>query len=383
MQGSFKAKRKVLLKQKASDYDCEICYHPGKANVVADTLSRKERVKPKRVRAMNRTLQSSIKDRILAAQKEAVDEFARLQKGVVCFGKKENLAPRFVRPFEIVEKVVPVAYRLDLPEELNGVHDTFHMIRDVSYKLDRPEELSIVHSMFHVSNLKKCHADEPLAVPLDGLHFDDKLHFVEEPVEIVDREVKRLKRSRIPLVKVQWNSKRGPEFTWEREDQFRKKYPHLFARSASTSNDSREHQRHEDTISHVFDHGEVHAVFCCDVFGLTINFVYSKLSGLPPPKEIMDPLKRSTWFEQLPLKYGFVFRQRHSVVEYEPRMFDVRFRLLHNPYAADRVFLEWSLQLGVYVSISFFYQEYRHSTSDLSDTLDLEVLGLDHVWQEK
>nr|GFD24153.1 putative reverse transcriptase domain-containing protein [Tanacetum cinerariifolium] len=68
--------------------------------------------------------------------------------------------------------------------------------------------------MFHVSNLKKCHADEPLTVLLDGLHFDDKLQFVEEPVEIVDCEVKRLKRSQIPLVKVQWNSKRGPEFTW-------------------------------------------------------------------------------------------------------------------------------------------------------------------------
>nr|GEZ76597.1 putative reverse transcriptase domain-containing protein [Tanacetum cinerariifolium] len=81
----------------------------------------------------------------------------------------------------------------------------------------------------------KCHADEPLAVPLDGLHFDYKLHFVEEPVEIVDREVKRLKQSRIPLVKVRLNSKRGPEFTWEREDQFRKKYPHLFARTAPSS----------------------------------------------------------------------------------------------------------------------------------------------------
>nr|GFA36655.1 putative reverse transcriptase domain-containing protein [Tanacetum cinerariifolium] len=93
-----------------------------------------------------------------------------------------------------------------------------------------------VHNTFHVSNLKKCHADEPLAVPLDGLHFDDKLHFVEKPVEIVDREVKRLKQSRIPLVKVRWISKRGPEFTWEREDQFRKKYPHLFAKTASLSN---------------------------------------------------------------------------------------------------------------------------------------------------
>nr|GFB22149.1 putative reverse transcriptase domain-containing protein [Tanacetum cinerariifolium] len=95
-----------------------------------------------------------------------------------------------------------------------------------------------VHNTFHVSNLKKCHADEPLAVPLDGLHFDDKLHFVEEPVEIIDREVKRLKRSRIPLVKVRWNSKRGPEFTWEREDQFRKKYPHLFAKTAPSSSDT-------------------------------------------------------------------------------------------------------------------------------------------------
>ncbi|GJW58524.1 hypothetical protein Tco_0105255 [Tanacetum coccineum] len=79
---------------------------------------------------------------------------------------------------------------------------------------------------FYTENLKKCHADEPLAVPLDGLHLDDKLQFVKEPLEIVGREVKRLKRSRIPLVKVRWNSKRGPEFMWEREDQFKKKHPH-------------------------------------------------------------------------------------------------------------------------------------------------------------
>nr|GEU50792.1 reverse transcriptase domain-containing protein [Tanacetum cinerariifolium] len=77
-----------------------------------------------------------------------------------------------------------------------------------------------VHNTFHVSNLKKCYADEPLAVPLDGLHFDDKLHFVEELVEIMDQEVKQLKRSRILIVKVRWNSRRGPEFTWEHEDQF-------------------------------------------------------------------------------------------------------------------------------------------------------------------
>ncbi|GJS98636.1 putative reverse transcriptase domain-containing protein [Tanacetum coccineum] len=133
-------------------------------------------------------------------------------KGVVRFGKRGKLNPRYVGPFKVLEKVGEVAYKLELPEELSRVHNTFH-----------------------VSNLKKCHADEPLAVPLDGLHFDDKLHFVEEPVEIMDREVKRLKRSRIPLVKVRWNSKRGPEFTWEREDQFKKKYPHLFTKTAPSS----------------------------------------------------------------------------------------------------------------------------------------------------
>ncbi|GKD84710.1 putative reverse transcriptase domain-containing protein [Tanacetum coccineum] len=133
-------------------------------------------------------------------------------KGVVRFGKRGKLNPRYVGPFKVIERVGEVAYKLELPEELSRVHNTFH-----------------------VSNLKKCHADEPLAVPLDGLHLDDKLHFVEEPLEIVGREVKRLKRSRIPLVKVRWNSKRGPEFTWEREDQFKKKYPHLFTKTTPSS----------------------------------------------------------------------------------------------------------------------------------------------------
>ncbi|GJT24143.1 putative reverse transcriptase domain-containing protein, partial [Tanacetum coccineum] len=107
-------------------------------------------------------------------------------KGVVRFGKRGKLNPRYVGPFKVLEQVGSVAYKLELPQELSRVHNTFH--------------------------------------------------FVEEPVEIIDREVKRLKRSRIPIIKVRWNSRRGPEFTWEREDQFRKKYPHLFTKTAPSSN---------------------------------------------------------------------------------------------------------------------------------------------------
>nr|GEY49883.1 hypothetical protein [Tanacetum cinerariifolium] len=286
----------LMQRELFSDYDCEICYHPGKANVVVDALSRKERVNPKRVRAMNMIFQSSIKDMILAPRTssghdtiwvivdrltksayflpmredykmerlarlylneivarhgvpisiisdrdsrftsrfwqsmqetlgtrldmstayhpqtdgqsertiQTLEDMLRACKGVVRFGKKEKLAPRFVGLFEIIKKVGPVAYRLNLPEELNGVHDTFH-----------------------VSNLKKCLVDLTLQVPLDEIRIDAKLNFVEEPMEILEREFKKLKRSRIAIVKVRWNSKSGPEFTQEREDQMKLKYLHL------------------------------------------------------------------------------------------------------------------------------------------------------------
>ncbi|GKC34670.1 putative reverse transcriptase domain-containing protein [Tanacetum coccineum] len=156
---------------------------------------------------------SQIKDRLKAARDRqksyadkrrkplefSVGDYVLLKvspwKGVVRFRKKGKLAPRFVGSFEIIKKVGPVAYRLDLPEELSDVHDTFH-----------------------VSNLKKCLADPTLKVPLDEIRVDAKLNFVEEPVEILEKEFKKLKRSRISIVKVRWNSKRGPEFMWERED---------------------------------------------------------------------------------------------------------------------------------------------------------------------
>ncbi|GJZ62697.1 putative reverse transcriptase domain-containing protein [Tanacetum coccineum] len=133
-------------------------------------------------------------------------------KGVIRFGKRGKLNPRYIGPFKILAKFRTVAYRLELPDQLSRVHSTFH-----------------------VSNLKKCFSDEPLAILLDEIQIDGKLNFIEEPVEIMDREVKRLKQSRISIVKVRWNSRRGPEFTWEREDQMKKKYPHLFANPASTS----------------------------------------------------------------------------------------------------------------------------------------------------
>ncbi|GJV51275.1 hypothetical protein Tco_1447016 [Tanacetum coccineum] len=132
-----------------------------------------------------------------------------LWKGAVRFGKRRKLIPRYIGPFKIQARVGPMTYTLELPEELKGIHCTFH-----------------------VSNIKKCLAEGDIVVSMDEIQLDDKLHMIEEPVEIIDREVKRLKQSRIPIVKVRWNSQRRPEFTWEREDQIKNKYPLLF-----TSND--------------------------------------------------------------------------------------------------------------------------------------------------
>ncbi|GJV35475.1 putative reverse transcriptase domain-containing protein [Tanacetum coccineum] len=246
-----------------SDYDCEILYHPRKENV----------------------------DRILAAEKEAMDESAGLQRGLdemikqrsdgtlyyldrIYVPLKGEVKAEHQRPSSLLQQPeIPVwkwegiamNFVTKLPRTSSG-HDTIWVIMDrltksahflamrEDYKMDRLDRLylnkivarhgvpiSIIldrdsrftsrfwQSMQEALGTRLDMSTAQTDVPLDEIRVDAKLNFVEEPVEILEREFKKLKRSRIAIVKVWWNSKRGPEFTWEREDQMKLKYPHLFS----------------------------------------------------------------------------------------------------------------------------------------------------------
>ncbi|GJR82206.1 putative reverse transcriptase domain-containing protein [Tanacetum coccineum] len=178
---------------------------------------------------------------IKAAPFEAL--YGRKCRSPVCWvevGDAQLTGPAIIH--ETIEKIVQIKSRI---QAARGRQKSYANIRrkpmviervgTVAYKLELPQQLSRVHITFHVSNLKKCLSDESLVIPLEELRVDDKLHFGEELVEVMNRKIKQIKRSRIPIIKVRWNSKRGLEFTLEREDQFKQKYPHLFTKTTPSS----------------------------------------------------------------------------------------------------------------------------------------------------
>ncbi|GJR01736.1 putative reverse transcriptase domain-containing protein [Tanacetum coccineum] len=224
-----------------SDYDCDIRYHSGKANVVADVLSRKERSKPLRVRALVMTIGLNLPKQILEAQTEALKPENLTAEDVGEVGDAQLTGPTIIH--ETTKKIVQIKSRIQAARDRQK---SYANIRRKPMIFQVGDEVMLKVSPWkgvvrfgkrgklnprYVGPFKKCMSDESLVIPLEELRVDDKLHFVEEPVEVMDREIKRLKRSLIPIIKVRWNSKLGPEFTWEREDHFKQKYPHLFTKT--------------------------------------------------------------------------------------------------------------------------------------------------------
>nr|GEW98584.1 hypothetical protein [Tanacetum cinerariifolium]GEX96446.1 hypothetical protein [Tanacetum cinerariifolium] len=236
----------LMQRELFSDYDCEIRYHLGKANAVAYSLSRKERVKPKRVRAMNITLQSCIKDKIMSAQKEdyKMDRLARLYLNEI-----------------VARHGVPISIISDRDSHFTSSWDVYLLLVEFSY--NNSYHSSMRCPPFKALYGRKCRSPIMWAEVEEGQligpelvqettkkisQIKDRLKIVrdrqksyadkrrkplefsvEELVEILEREFKKLKRSRISIVIVRWNLKRGPEFTWVREDQMKLKYAYLFS----------------------------------------------------------------------------------------------------------------------------------------------------------
>ncbi|GKA24191.1 putative reverse transcriptase domain-containing protein [Tanacetum coccineum] len=247
----------------------------GKANVVVDALSRKERSKPLRVRALVMTIGLNLPKQILSAQSEArkeenfinedlhsmINKLEPRADGTLCLNNRswipvygdlralimhESHTSKYsihpgsdkiikAAPFEALYGCKcrsPICWAEVGDSQLTGpeiIHETTEKIVQIKSRIQATHDLQ-------KSYAAKCMSDEPLAIPLDEIQVDNKLHFIEEHVEIMGREVKRLKQSHIPIVQVRWNSRRGPEFTWEREDQMQMKYPHLFANPEPSSN---------------------------------------------------------------------------------------------------------------------------------------------------
>ncbi|GKA83767.1 hypothetical protein Tco_0805362 [Tanacetum coccineum] len=243
-----------------SDYECEIKYHPCKANVVADALSRKERLKPRRVelskdlkapaewlRGLERHFEQRADGEIYFFDHKMYYDLRDLYWWP---GMKRDIAdiamdfitqvPKSSSGYDTIGSLwidcpsrtsFPTYSYEDLQNEKPG-KDYDHSKNCSETGKTSTKNVGPFEILEHVDRM----AYRLEVTPEAKIEIDENLCFVEEPIEIVERDVKKLKRRRIPLVKVRWNSRQGAEYTWEHEDQFRMKYPHLFSEPVPSSN---------------------------------------------------------------------------------------------------------------------------------------------------